>query len=314
MTSRYGVAPIRREEEGEQFLWSMLGDESELNLGVVRDVLSQCGYEVERALDALLELSSSSSSETWYCVGLLGDTDQSYAEVLASSTSGAHRSSSSDDLSKIVLESLFNKSNMRSQPEKEEPRTMKSWKKSAKKVQDSSESKLDVARGGEYDAYRGAAKQHWDSLTSDYQKAANAYSNGSRAYAGYLSEQAKVKAKLAREADEKASQEIFKARNKDKGIENDVMTIDLHGQHVKQAMRLLKIHLVDGANEQSLRHLRVITGRGAERSVLKQSVIRRVQNEGIKWREENPGAVLIKLASQRQLQYIRISADNLAQN
>ncbi|XP_004301204.1 PREDICTED: uncharacterized protein LOC101302946 [Fragaria vesca subsp. vesca] len=253
----------------------MLGDESELNLGVVRDVLSLCGYEVERALDALLELSSSSSSETWYCVGLLGDTDQSYAEVLAGSTSGAHRSSSSDDLSKIVLESLFNKSNKRSRPDKEEPRTMNSWKKSAKKVQDSSESKLVVARGGEYDAYRGAAKQHWDSVTSDYQKAANAYSNGSRAYAGYLSEQAKVKAKLAREADEK---------------------------HVKQAMRLLKIQLVDGANEQSLRRLRVITGRGAERSVLKQSVIRHVQNEGIKWREENPGAVLIKLASQRQLQ------------
>ncbi|KAL6178345.1 hypothetical protein ACLB2K_049863 [Fragaria x ananassa] len=270
--------------------------------GLCSETNRQCGYEVERALDALLELSTSSSSETWYCLGLLGDTDQSYAEVLAGSTSGARRSSSSDDLSNIVLESLFNKSNKRSRPEKEEPRTMKSWKKSAKKVQDSSESKLDVARGGEYDAYRGAAKQHWDSVTSDYQKAANVYSNGSRAYAGYLSEQAKVKAKLAREADEKASQEIFKARNKDKGIENDVMTIDLHGQHVKQAMRLLKIHLVDGANEQSLRHLRVITGRGAERSVLKQSVIRHVQNEGIKWREENPGAVLIKLASQRQIQ------------
>ena len=97
-----------------------------------------------------------------------------------------------------------------------------------------------------YDAYRGTAKQHWDSVTSYHQKAATAYSNGSIAYAGYLSQEAKVKAKMAREAEEKASLEIFKAKNKDKGIENDVMTIDLHGQHVKQAIKLLKIHLLYG--------------------------------------------------------------------
>ncbi|XP_050378266.1 SMR domain-containing protein At5g58720-like [Argentina anserina] len=293
MTSRYGVAATRQEEEAEQFLWSMLGDESELNLGVVRDVLFQCGYEVEKALDAFLELSSSSSSETWYCVG---DTHHSYVEVLAGSTSGTHRCTNTDDISQMVVESFFNKSKRR-RTEKE-PRTINSRKKSVKQVQDS----LDVAKGAEYDAYRGSAKQHWQSVTSHYQKAANAYSSGSRAYAGYLSEQAKVKAKLAREADEKASQEIFKARNKDKGVENDVMTIDLHGQHVKQAMRLLKLHLADGAKEQSLRRLRVITGCGARKSILKQSVIRLVQNEGIKWREENPGAVVIKLASLRQVQ------------
>lgn len=64
-------------EEAEQFLCSMLGDESEVSLGVVRDVLCQCGYEVEKALDALLELSSSSSN-TWY------SSRQSYAEVPAS--------------------------------------------------------------------------------------------------------------------------------------------------------------------------------------------------------------------------------------
>ncbi|XP_062028849.1 SMR domain-containing protein At5g58720-like [Rosa rugosa] len=296
MTSRFEVAATREEEEAEQFLWSMLGDESELNLGVVRDVLSHCGYEVEKALDALLELSSS-SSETWYCVG---DTHQSYKEVLAGTTSKAHRSTSSDNLSQVVLESLFKKS--KRSPENEEPRTMNSWKNSVKKLQESSGPELDVAIGAEYDAYRGTAKQHWDSVTSQYQKAATAYSNGSRAYAGYLSEQAKVKAKLAREADEKASQEIFKARNKDKWINNGVITIDLHGQHIKQAMKLLKIHLLKGTNVQSLRHLRVITGCGAGKSILKQSVIRLIQNEGIKWSEENPGAVLIKLASQRQLQ------------
>ncbi|XP_040959110.1 SMR domain-containing protein At5g58720 isoform X10 [Gossypium hirsutum] len=65
--------------------------------------------------------------------------------------------------------------------------------------------------------------------------AATAYSKGELEYAAYLSDQGKIQTKLARETDERASQNIFKARNK--GFEN-VITIDLHEQHVKQAMRL----------------------------------------------------------------------------
>ena len=42
----------------------------------------------------------------------------------------------------------------------------------------------------------------------------------------------------------KPSLDLYLCRNK--GIEN-VITIDLHGQHVKQAMKLLKMHLLLGA-------------------------------------------------------------------
>nr|AFN53670.1 hypothetical protein [Linum usitatissimum] len=51
-------------DEAEQFLCSMLGDECELNLAVVKDVLCQCGYNVEKAMDALLDLSGSSSEQS----------------------------------------------------------------------------------------------------------------------------------------------------------------------------------------------------------------------------------------------------------
>ncbi|MBA0604826.1 hypothetical protein Godav_017460, partial [Gossypium davidsonii] len=73
------VAPAKSvlaTEEAEQFLCSMLGEECELSMAVVRDVLCQCGYNVEKvlsvlksefaffvdfdALDALLDLSASS--------------------------------------------------------------------------------------------------------------------------------------------------------------------------------------------------------------------------------------------------------------
>ncbi|KAK8275009.1 hypothetical protein V6Z11_D10G109800 [Gossypium hirsutum] len=91
------------------------------------------------------------------------------------------------------------------------------------------------AKGDEYHKFRESAKEHWDSRRSYFQKAATAYSKGELEYAAYLSDQGKIQTKLARETDERASQNIFKARNK--GFEN-VITIDLHEQHVKQAMRL----------------------------------------------------------------------------
>ncbi|KAJ6716050.1 hypothetical protein OIU74_008732 [Salix koriyanagi] len=52
------------EKEAEQFLCSMLGNDCELSMGVVRDVLCQCGYDVEKALDALLDLSASSHEQS----------------------------------------------------------------------------------------------------------------------------------------------------------------------------------------------------------------------------------------------------------
>ncbi|KAL9320043.1 hypothetical protein ACSQ67_011882 [Phaseolus vulgaris] len=43
----------------KQFLCSMLGEDCDLNLAVVRDVLCQCGYDIERASNVLLDLAGS---------------------------------------------------------------------------------------------------------------------------------------------------------------------------------------------------------------------------------------------------------------
>ncbi|MBA0847134.1 hypothetical protein Goshw_013174, partial [Gossypium schwendimanii] len=119
----------------------------------------------------------------------------------------------------------------------------------------------------------------------------------------------KIQTKLAREADERASQNIFKARNK--AFEN-VITIDLHGQHVKQAMRLLKLHLLFGMHVPSVQTLRVITGCGTHgmgKSKLKQSVTKLLEKEGIQWHEENRGTVLIKLDGYRELSFLESNSD-----
>lgn len=98
MTSktRQGSVAATTKEDAEQFLCSMFGDESEISLGVVKDVLGQCGYEVEKALDALLELSSSSRKRRCSSEYIR----KNYAEVLVG-PSQAHRSTSAN-LSQMV--------------------------------------------------------------------------------------------------------------------------------------------------------------------------------------------------------------------
>lgn len=345
-------------EETEQFLCSMLGDESELNMAVVRDVLCQCKYDVEKAMNVLLEFSASSTqpSSNGRCTddsaniredsaSLIGSDDcltdrssdstshsseselqdnvwsmgynrRNYFEVLVGSE--AHLSTSSkvseSELPQKVLEYLFN--TPRSSEHK--PSTM-NWRNMVKKMEalgqssqvctSRDEEPKPHADGEEYRVCRESARQQWDLMRSYYQKAATAYTNGERDYAVYLSEQGRVHNKKALEADEKASQDIFQARNK--SIEN-MITIDLHGQHVKQAMKLLKHHLLFGAYVRSVRWFKVITGCGSHglgKSKLKQSVIDLVQKEGIQWGEENRGTLLIRLDGQTGFSFLDTDSD-----
>ncbi|XP_008672669.1 SMR domain-containing protein At5g58720 isoform X2 [Zea mays] len=303
-------------EEAEQFLCSMLGDNSELGMGVVRDVLGQYGYDVEKALDALLDISGVSSVENMETnhqsarrndtchldmfsgnglsvenltagnrrslrqltdeisnTGLqselgheflwgepqISDYEGCQIEVQVSSepippiryaeaVKEAPRSSTLPSRSTVmkagpqqVLDSLFKIPETRTY----EPSSM-DWKKVVKKLQTinytaASNNHERPKDGGGYRELRGVAARHYDKMKEYYQKAAFAYSKGDRSYASYLAEEGKHYRELGRIEDEKASRNIFEARNKH--ITNTV-TIDLHGQHVQHAMNLLKIHMM----------------------------------------------------------------------
>ncbi|KAJ0084356.1 hypothetical protein Patl1_31113 [Pistacia atlantica] len=216
-----------------------------------------------------------------------------YSKVLTSEVSSPTKPSSKFDLPQEVLESLFNISKS---PE-HEPNTM-NWRNVVKKLQSVgprfdvcpsgvTESQQELcAKGAEYHVYRKDAKQHWDSMKSSYPEAA--YSKGDWQYAAYLSDQGKSQTKLARQADEKATQDIFKAR--------------LGGIAIAHVL--------------SIQTLRVITGCGSHgvgKSKLKQSVwvlvislhllllcllckrvcfvqvINLIEQENLRWSEENRG-------------------------
>ncbi|KAF5470449.1 hypothetical protein F2P56_010963 [Juglans regia] len=347
-------------EEAEQFLRSMLGDECELSMDVVRDVFCQCGYDVEKAFDTLLELSASTSeqssngrypndsvnykedirflierkdgftdkasdctshsseSEFQDNIWSMGYGCRNYSKVLTNpeADSPSRARTTEPDLPQKVLESLFNISKSL----EHEPKKM-NWRNLVKKMQSvgpgfnvcpssvAGPQQYTGAKGEEYHVFRQPSKQQWDSMRSCYQKAAVAFSKGEKQYAACLSEQGKAHTKLAREADGKASRDIFKARNK--GIEN-VVTIDLHGQHVKQAMQYVKAHLLFGTYVPSFQTLRVITGCGSHgvgKSKVKQSVIKLMQKEGIEWSEENQGTLLIKLGGSREFSFMDSESD-----
>ncbi|KAI3806300.1 hypothetical protein L1987_22199 [Smallanthus sonchifolius] len=334
-------------EDAEQFLCSMLSDDCELGMALVRDVLCQAAYDVERALDILLELTAPPSSEISNIGGhqnldvkskessnsltdrtsdlaSSSDTDlnlgfnrRNYYDVLAGyEPHPPSVTKNTSELTQEVLESLFNAP----KTSKHEPESM-NWRNVVKKMESLSQT-LDYpsedsvkkqhipAKGDDYEEYRNTASQHWDSMKSYYHKAASAYADGKQEYAAYLSEQGRICNEKARQADKRASQDIFNSRNKD--IEN-VITIDLHGQHVKQGMKLLKLHLLFGAYVRSVRLFRVITGCGSHglgKSKLKQSVVNLLEAENIEWKEENRGTLLIKLNGQREFSFLDSASDS----
>ncbi|KAG7613486.1 Smr domain [Arabidopsis suecica] len=330
-------------EKAEQFLSSMLGDDCELSMAVVRDVLCQCGYDVDMALNVLLDMSSSSTDDSLSgkCFGIgvsdslaesSFDTDTSdcelfwggdysqrdYAKALMSFQDPFATTQGIDELGlpQKVLESLFN---IRQNPKHESKTT--SWRNVAKKMQslgiDASSSSGEephpntFVKDDSYHELRKGANDQWNVTKSYYQKAAEAYSKGGRAHAAYLSDKGRVASKQAQRADERASQDIFVARNK--GIEN-VVTIDLHGQHVKPAMKLLKLHLLFGSYVPSIQTLRVITGCGASgfgKSKVKQSVVKLLEREGVRYFEENRGTLLIKLdGGSREFSFLDTESDS----
>ncbi|XP_062189426.1 SMR domain-containing protein At5g58720-like isoform X1 [Phragmites australis] len=351
-------------EEAEQFLCSMLGDNSDLGMGVVRDVLGQYVYDVEKALDALLDISGVSSVEnieTCYANAerngahypnifpgnrismdnltavnkqnpfqssdeistrmklqselehgfLWGEHRISYAEAVLEvprSATSPSRSTAVKTNPQQVLESLFKIPEIRTY----EPSSM-DWKKVVKKLQSfnstiASNNQERPKIGDGYREFRGVAARHYDTMKEYYQRAALAYSKGDKSYASYLADEGKHYRELARMEDEKASRKIFDARNKH--ITNTV-TIDLHGQHVKQAMRLLKIHMMICVCMPSVL-LRVITGCGSEGSgkgKIKRTVIELVEKEHIEWREENSGTIVLRLGGPREYGFLENDSD-----
>ncbi|KAL2653860.1 hypothetical protein R1flu_021988 [Riccia fluitans] len=156
----------------------------------------------------------------------------------------------------------------------------------------------------EYERHRGSANDHWTAMKRYFQEAAAAHGRGDRVLAGVLSEKGQLFKGLAREASQRASETIFHVKNRD--IENNI-TIDLHAQHVREAFRLLKLHLRSLSSILSVHTLTVITGQGSHsasgRARIKPALTQYLLKKRIPWEEPNAGCLVIKMLDVRKANY-----------
>ncbi|RWW33790.1 hypothetical protein BHE74_00010196 [Ensete ventricosum] len=100
----------------------------------------------------------------------------------------------------------------------------------------------------------------------------------------------------------------FVCRNKH--IKN-MVTIDLHGQHVKQAIGLLKLHLLLFAYIPcKLPRLPSLMSSIIIQEMLVICVLGLVEKEDIKWREENAGTLILSLDEPKEYSFVESDTDS----
>lgn len=99
----------------------------------------------------------------------------------------------------------------------------------------------------------------------------------------------------ARQADEESNQKILETRNS----ETDIL-LDLHDFEAKEAVRLLKCHLLRISGISSFKYLKVILETNDvdnKKEARRRLVMKLLNKESIEWIEEkgNPGTILIRI-------------------
>lgn len=147
-----------------------------------------------------------------------------------------------------------------------------------------------------YGMLRKAVREHRATIKEYYKSAADAFAKGDLSLGIRLLEQGQFYHTKAREADEESSTISVEPRNEET---EDTVTLDLHENGAKEAIRLLKFHLSSLSGIPSMKYLKVIvetndedTSKGSRR----QLIIQLLEKESINWIErENPGTILILL-------------------
>ncbi|RDL41125.1 uncharacterized protein BP5553_01104 [Venustampulla echinocandica] len=149
----------------------------------------------------------------------------------------------------------------------------------------------------EYDRLRGLAHQEAAKRGSCFDRSKKAYASNDGALAHQLSEEGKGHGAKMEEYNKQASDFIFRENNAPGRVADD--TIDLHGQYVEEAERILE-QRIRYARQTGQTHLHVITGKGNHSTnrvqKIKPAVERLCQELGLQYAtEENAGRMYINL-------------------
>ncbi|KAK9936356.1 hypothetical protein M0R45_013202 [Rubus argutus] len=320
-------------QDMEDFLFTMLGEGFKLERDVIRDVLDSCGYDMEKSMENLINLSTSASDERNEVISNSNDKSagsclksevSSQGKYINSTEGNGDRASNMKgvesngkekerlDLQKEVLAALFNAPERFEEPElpRRIVRSTKGYGAHGHLVlqppNDSfSECKTpvvyqqhhtedDADDEDSYQVLRKNVKEYRNTMKEYYQAAVDAFSKGDRDRADKLLEEGHFFQKKARESDEESNKMILKPRNAE--TQGDIV-LDLHEGGAKEAIRLLKCQLDSFSGISSIKHLKVIIDTNEE-DILKGSrrrlaVLKLLNEESIKWVEGENAGTLL---------------------
>lgn len=333
--SEFAVAEMQKDDVGsmtkkdpmkvdvEDFLFKMLGEGFQLEMDVIRDVLGSCGYDANKGIEKLIDLSASTlkrnDGTAGSSVGKSAETDSkkkfpSRGKTLQDPVSSARDRS---NLPRDVLASLFGTHDICEEPPRRSRpvRAVKNRRSYGKIVSEPLIDRNptlvtdlldlkryiddDVEEEDNYQFHRRVAKEHWVTAKEYYKAAFDAFAKGNQALADELLERGRFFCTKAREADERSSQKIFELSTKEKTNDatSDDVILDLRDLDGKKAIHLLKLHLTNLASIGSFQNLKVIVDNAGDdfiKSSRRRRVLKILEQESIKWTEE-AGAIMIQL-------------------
>ncbi|KAL3508654.1 hypothetical protein ACH5RR_028055 [Cinchona calisaya] len=310
----------------EEFLFKMLGEGFSLDMSVIQDIVGQCGYDVTKSMDTLLDLSASTlgksddilkvTSEKYPNMGSVQAEDQFQCTSSGSlnytlktgNVKQRPERKQKHDLQKEVLYNLFTFPERSEEPKKCLPMTdvrrssvhcrvveepLKETTIEHRPVIRRKQVSENYTEENEdsYDVLRKAVKEYWVTMKEYYKAAVDAFAKKDYERANKLMEEGHFFMNKAREADEKSSEKLLESSN-----DEEEMFIDVHDFEPKEAVRFLKVQLTSLPGIPSFKYLKLLVGSDEENAKSgrrKRLIMKFLEREDIKWTEEGNGWIIV---------------------
>lgn len=306
----------------EEFLFKMLGDGFQFDVKMIHEVLGLCGYDLEKSMETLVDLSASTleksddvvigcaEKEMYLKIGSISGKSESSSSqsndrlVKPNKKESRKKNNNNCDLQREILGALFSApERVEEVPKQPSVRTRTVYgRKAVEPVKESmveqtfvavkplaGQNEVEDEDEDSFPVLRQAVKEYWGTMKEYYKAATDAYTKGDQVRAYKLMEEGQFYNRKAREADEKSAQKLLETRD-------DEMLLDIGTLEPKEAIKLLKFHLSSLAGIPTIRFLKVFAGDDVgenKKGCLKRLVLKLLAKESIQWNEGEDGKTIV---------------------